>query len=37
MATTLDRAHGDCENDEIRLEARLDREQSGDTLTHRHG
>jgi hypothetical protein len=34
---SLDRAHGDCEDDQIRLEARLDREQSANTLTHGHG
>jgi hypothetical protein len=37
MAAAFDRAHGDGEDDQIRLEASLDREQPGDPLTHRHG
>lgn len=37
VTPALDRAHGDREDDQIRLEARLDREQPGNTLTHGHG
>jgi hypothetical protein len=37
MLAALDRADCDCVSDEIRLEPRLDGEQSGEALQHGYG
>jgi hypothetical protein len=37
MLAAFDSADSDCINDEIRLEPRLDGEQSGETLQHDYG